>query len=425
MPYRGGLPFSQPEAIVEAVKELGREGPGDMLVFLPGERDIRETADALSDLNLPSTEIFPLYARLSSAEQHRVFRSHRGRRIVLATNVAETSVTVPGIRYVIDPGTARISRYNTRTKVQRLPIEDISQASANQRAGRCGRIGPGICVRLYSEEDFRSREEFTEPEILRTNLASVILQMAALGLGDISSFPFVEPPEDRGIADGIALLEELDALDPEHHGTDEWLTPLGRELARLPVDPRFARMIIEAADHGALAEVLIIVAALSIQDPRERPTGSEIEAGEAHARFNHPTSDFITLLKLWRHLRQQRDELSGNQFRRACRRQYLSYNRVREWEDTRSQLEQTAQELGYRTSGNRAKVDVIHRCLLSGLLSHIGMRLDDKRPSGEATADGVDRQAPAHVGPCTIRGREEPGSGSGGSRFLPAGRRRG
>ena len=402
---RGGLPLSQPEAIAEAVKVLAREGPGDMLVFLAGERDIRETAETLSELNLPSTEIFPLYARLSSAEQHRVFRPHRGRRIVLATNVAETSVTVPGIRYVIDPGNARISRYNTRTKVQRLPIEEISQASANQRSGRCGRIGPGICIRLYSEDDFESRDEFTEPEILRTNLASVILQMAALGLGDISSFPFVEPPDNRGVADGIALLEELDALDPERQGTDEWLTPLGRELARLSVDPRFARMIIEAADNGALAEVLIIVAALSIQDPRERPTGSEVEAAEAHARFHHPTSDFVTLLKLWRHLRKQRDELSNNQFRRTCRREFLNYNRVREWEDTRSQLEQTARELGYRTSGNRAKVDVIHRCLLSGLLSHIGMRLDDK---GDKRRDGH------------RRGRSSRSGGSGPVQYLGA-----
>ncbi len=398
--YRDGdvLPLSQPEAIAEAVKDLAREGPGDMLVFLPGERDIRETAEALSELNLSSTEIFPLYARLSSAEQHRVFRPHRGRRVVLATNVAETSVTVPGIRYVVDPGTARISRYNTRTKVQRLPIEDISQASANQRAGRCGRVGPGICVRLYSEEDFESRDEFTEPEILRTNLASVILQMAALGLGDIASFPFVEPPDDRGIADGVALLEELDALDPERHGTDDWLTPLGRELARLPVDPRFARMIIEAADNGALAEVLIIVAALSIQDPRERPTGREAEAAEAHSRFHHPTSDFVTLLKLWRHLRRQRDELSGNQFRRACRREFLNYNRVREWEDTRSQLEQTARDLGYRTSGNRATVEVIHRCLLSGLLSHIGLRLDDTGPKRRGGGDRRNRSSRAGAG---------------------------
>ncbi len=389
-----GLPLSQPEAISEAVKDLIREGPGDILVFLPGERDIRETADELSALDLSSTEIFPLFARLSSAEQHKVFRPHRGRRIVLATNVAETSVTVPGIRYVVDPGTARISRYNTRTKVQRLPIEDISQASANQRAGRCGRIGPGICIRLYSEEDFDARDEFTEPEILRTNLASVILQMAALGLGDMSSFPFVEPPDNRGVADGIALLEELDALDPERHGTDDWLTPLGRELARLPVDPRFARMIIEAADHGALAEVLIIVAALSIQDPRERPTDSEAEADEAHRRFHHPTSDFVTLLKLWRHLQQERHELSGNQFRRACRRQFLNHNRVREWEDTRNQLEQTARELGYRTSGNRAKVEVIHRCLLAGLLSHIGMRLDDKRDGRRDGGRGRNRPRP-------------------------------
>ena len=398
-PDRDHLPMSQPEAIVDAVRELIREGPGDILVFLAGERDIRETAEALTEANLASTEIFPLYARLSAAEQHRVFRPHRGRRIVLATNVAETSVTVPGIRYVIDPGNARISRYNTRTKVQRLPIEDVSQASANQRAGRCGRIGPGICIRLYSEEDFESRDEFTEPEILRTNLASVILRMAALGLGDMSSFPFVEPPDHRGVADGVALLEELDALDPERHGTDEWLTPLGRELARLPVDPRFARMIIEAADHGALAEVLIIVAALSIQDPRERPTDLEAEAAKSHARFRHPTSDFVTLLKLWRHLQKQRDELSGNQFRRACRRQFLNYNRVREWEDTRSQLEQTARELGYRTSGNRAKVEVIHRCLLSGMLSHVGMRDDPKGKRRDAGGkQGRDRRSrpPVH-----------------------------
>ncbi len=398
----GGGPeiLTQVDAITAAVSELVREGPGDMLVFLAGERDIRETAEALNGLGLPDTEVFPLFARLSSGEQHRVFQPHRGRRIVLATNVAETSVTVPGIRFVIDPGNARISRFNTRTKVQRLPIEEVSQASANQRAGRCGRIGPGICVRLYSEDNFETRDPFTEPEILRTNLASVILQMASLGLGDIEEFPFIEPPEHRGIADGIALLEELDALDPDHHGTSEWLTPLGRELARLPVDPRFARMIIEGADNGALAEVLIIVAVLSIQDPRERPSerGSKAaqEAAESHSRFNHPKSDFVTLLKLWRHLERNRNDLSNNQFRRMCRREYLNYNRVREWQDTRRQLEETASSLGYRPSGNRAEVDVIHQCLLAGLLSHIGMKNDrrpdkSKRRGGRSGTDRADR----------------------------------
>ncbi len=372
-------PLSQPDAIVDAVRDLSREGPGDMLVFLAGERDIRETADALLDAKLSNTEVFPLYARLSSAEQHRVFQAHRGRRIVLATNVAETSVTVPGIRYVIDPGNARISRYNLRTKVQRLPIEPVSQASADQRAGRCGRVGPGICLRLYAEDDYNARPEFTEPEIRRTNLASVILQMASLGLGDISSFPFVEPPDDRSITDGIQLLEELDALDPERHGTNEWLTPMGRELAQLPVDPRFGRMLIEAADHGALREVSIIVAGLSIIDPRERPTDRQQEADESHRRFVDERSDFLTFLELWRYLQQARSDNSSGQFRRLCRREFLNYNRVREWEDVHTQLRKTTKQLGYRASGNDAEADTIHRCVLAGLLSHIGMKEPDRK----------------------------------------------
>ena len=371
-------PRSQPDGIVDAVRELAREGPGDVLVFLAGERDIREAADALDELSLPDTEIFPLFARLSAADQHRVFTPHRGRRIVLATNVAETSLTVPGIRYVVDPGNARISRYNRRTKVQRLPIERVSQASADQRAGRCGRIGPGICVRLYAEDDYDARPEFTEPEILRTNLASVILQMASLGLGDIASFPFVEAPDARSITDGVQLLEELDALDPDHHGTDRWLTPMGRELARIPVDPRFGRMIIEASDHGVLDEVTIIVAALSILDPRERPTDERAAADQAHARFVDERSDFLTLLALWDHLRRERKARSASAFRRLCRREYLNHNRVREWFDLHRQLTETARELGYRRPGNRlddqARADAVHRSVLAGLLSHIGLK---------------------------------------------------
>ncbi|MGI9598153.1 MAG: ATP-dependent RNA helicase HrpA, partial [Acidimicrobiales bacterium] len=371
-------PRSQTDAICDAVTALQREGPGDMLVFLAGERDIRETADALGDLSLTNTEVFPLYARLSSAEQHRVFKPHRGRRVVLATNVAETSVTVPGIRFVIDPGTARISRYNRRTKVQRLPIEAVSQASADQRAGRCGRIGPGVCVRLYAEDDYNAREEFTEPEIKRTNLASVILQMASLGLGDIAAFPFVEPPDHRSINDGIQLLEELDALDPDHHGTKRWLTPMGRELAKLPVDPRFGRMIIEATDNSVLDEVTIIVAGLSIQDPRERPTDQQQAADESHRRFADDKSDFMTLLNLWSYVQSERKGRSTGQYRRMCRREFLNYNRIREWQDIHKQLGQTTRELGYRRRGNKLGekelADAIHRSLLAGLLSHIGMK---------------------------------------------------
>ncbi len=397
-------PISQQDAICDAVRSLQREGPGDMLVFLAGERDIRETADALEDLKLPDTEVFPLYARLSSAEQHRVFSSHRGRRIVLATNVAETSVTVPGIRFVIDPGNARISRYNRRTKVQRLPIEAVSQASADQRAGRCGRIGPGICIRLYAEDDYNTREEFTEPEIKRTNLASVILQMASLGLGDIANFPFVEPPDDRSITDGIQLLEELDALDPEHHGTKKWLTPMGRELAKLPVDPRFGRMIIEASDNGVLNEVTIIVAGLSVQDPRERPSDKQQAADESHRRFVHENSDFLTLSNLWAYVQTERASLSTGQFRRMCRREFLNYNRIREWQDIHRQLGQVTKELGYRrnsnTLGEKELPNAVHRSLLAGLLSHVGMKdlkaqKDAKRQSQKQSDRGNRRPARA------------------------------
>src|SRR5690606_9299477 len=333
-----GRDIDQVDGICRAVEELRREIDGDILVFCSGEREIRDAAAALEELELPDTEIFPLYARLSAAEQHRVFERHTGRRIVLATNVAETSLTVPGIRAVIDPGTARISRYSHRTKVQRLPIEPISRASADQRAGRCGRVGPGIAIRLYDEEDYESRPEFTEPEIRRTNLASVILQMANLGLGDVASFPFVDPPEDRNIRDGIALLGELGAVDPDHAGTRRWLTKLGRRLVRMPVDPRLGRMVLEAGANGCLHEVMVIAAAMSIQDPRERPFDQRTRADQLHARFQHPDSDFLSYLNLWNYLREQRRERSSNQFRKMCRAEFLNFNRIREWQDLYDQL---------------------------------------------------------------------------------------
>jgi ATP-dependent helicase HrpA len=369
-------PIDQIEGIVTAVDELGAESSGDILVFLSGEREIRDTADALNRRDLRNTEVVPLYGRLSAAEQHRVFERHTGRRIVLATNVAETSLTVPGIRYVIDPGTARISRYSNRLKVQRLPIEPISQASANQRKGRSGRTSDGIAIRLYSEEDFAARPEFTEPEILRTNLASVILQMTNLGLGDLAKFPFIDPPDKRNIADGVKLLEELGALDGRK------LTPLGRQLAQLPVDPRLARMVIEGGRQDCAAEVMVIAAALSIQDPRERPADKKQQADEKHARFADKDSDFFTWLNLWRYLREQQRELSGNQFRRLCRSEFLNYLRVREWQDIYAQLRQVARTLGLAISEDRAELpdsQQLHTALLSGLLSHIGLKDTDKR----------------------------------------------
>ena len=374
----------QTEAIVDAVKELSAEGPGDVLVFLPGEREIRDTADAMKDL--PRTEIVPLYSRLSAAEQHKVFSSHGAsvRRVVLATNVAETSLTVPGIRYVVDTGGARISRYSVRTKVQRLPIEPISQASANQRSGRCGRVEAGIAIRLYSEEDFEGRPEFTDPEILRTNLASVILQMASLGLGDIARFPFVEPPDRRNVTAGVQLLEELGAL------RDGKLSKVGRRLARLPIDPRLARMILEAERLGCVREVIVIAAALSLQDPRERPGADhpkeQAQADQLHARFKTEGSDFLTWLALWRYLKEQQRELSSSAFRRMCRREFLNYLRVREWQDFESQLRQVCKEMDIQVGhpADNPDADGIHQALLAGLLSHIGL-LEERVSTGSTT----------------------------------------
>ncbi len=363
----------QVTAVLDAVDELVSEGPGDILVFLAGEREIRDTQDALAEPDLPFTEIVPLYSRLSAADQHKVFAPHTGRRIVLATNVAETSLTVPGIRYVIDPGTARISRYSHRTKVQRLPIEPVSQASARQRSGRCGRLGPGIAIRLYTEDDFDSRPEFTDPEILRTNLASVLLQMAALDLGDVEDFPFVDPPDRRAVADGLALLEELHALDG--HGK---LTETGRALAALPLDPRMARMVVEADKRGVLDEVLVIAAGLTIQDPRERPTEHQQAADQLHARFADENSDFLALLNLWRYLAEQQEALSGNQFRRTVKREFLHYLRIREWQDLHGQLRGTARRLGMQVGEPATEPDErgIHTALLAGLLSHVGLQME-------------------------------------------------
>ncbi|GAA3355341.1 ATP-dependent RNA helicase HrpA [Saccharopolyspora gregorii] len=377
------LERDQTQAICEAVDELGAEGDGDVLVFLSGEREIRDTADALEQLKLRNTEVLPLYARLSAAEQHRAFQPHTGRRVVLATNVAETSLTVPGIKYVIDPGTARISRYSFRTKVQRLPIEPVSQASANQRTGRCGRVSEGICIRLYSEQDFESRPEFTDPEILRTNLASVILQMTSLGLGDVAEFPFLEPPDRRQITDGVNLLHELGALDTGEQDGKRTLTPVGRTLAQLPVDPRLARMVLAADRNGCLHETLVIAAALSIQDPRERPAEHQQAAGEKHARFTDEGSDFLAFLNLWNHLREQQRALSSNQFRKQCKADFLNHLRVREWQDLYSQLRQMVKSLDMTLNDNPAAPELVHRSLLAGLLSHIGLKdVDEKKQQG-------------------------------------------
>ena len=426
----------QVTGICRAVQELCREESGDILVFLAGEQEIRETAEALADLNLSNTEVLPLFARLSAAEQHRVFTPHTGRRIVLATNVAETSLTVPGIRYVIDPGTARISRYSVRTKVQRLPIEPVSQASANQRAGRCGRVAPGICIRLYSQTSFESRPEFTEPEILRTNLAAVILQMAQARLGAITDFPFVEAPDRSRINDGIRLLDELGALKPGHRDAPR-LTKIGHQLARVPLDPRLGRMLLEGARQGSLAEVLVIVAALSIRDVRERPADKREEADAFHRRFateanllqtlqaadntdNNQVGDWsqvrrqhihqeaantakpgpparhtphtrgkisprpqaggideggdiMAIHRLWRYLRHQRRQMGSSAFRRMCRAEYINYLRVREWDDLHGQLRQIAKELHLEVNRTSAPIDRVLVALLSGLLSHIGL----------------------------------------------------
>ncbi|MFF5534332.1 ATP-dependent RNA helicase HrpA [Streptomyces cinerochromogenes] len=361
-------------AICDAVEELQAEGPGDILVFLSGEREIRDTADALEKKKYRFTEVLPLYARLSHAEQHRVFQPHSGRRIVLATNVAETSLTVPGIKYVIDPGFARISRYSHRTKVQRLPIEPVSQASANQRKGRCGRTSDGICIRLYSEEDFLARPEFTDAEILRTNLASVILQMTAAGLGDIEKFPFIDPPDHRNIRDGVQLLQELGALDPAQKDPRKRLTDTGRKLAQLPVDPRLARMVLEADKNGCVREVMVIAAALSIQDPRERPAEKQAQADQQHARFKDESSDFLAYLNLWRYIREQQKERGSSSFRRMCKQEYLNFLRIREWQDIYTQLRTVAKQMSIHLNEDDAPADRVHVSLLAGLLSHIGMK---------------------------------------------------
>ncbi|MDD7582323.1 ATP-dependent RNA helicase HrpA [Corynebacterium sp. 32222D000AT] len=363
------------DGLVEALTELMAEGDGDILCFFPGERDIRDAMEVIEAKKWKGVEVTPLFGRLSNQEQHRVFSPHSGRRIVLSTNIAETSLTVPGIRYVVDTGTARISRYSTRTKVQRLPIEPISQASANQRSGRCGRVADGIAIRLYSEQDFLSRPEFTDPEILRTNLASVILQMISLRLGDISRFPFVQPPADKAVRDGIALLNELGALGTENKNGLPTLTKTGSTLARIPVDPRMARMLVEAHKLGCLHDVIIIVAAMTIQDVRERPLEKQAQADQAHARFKDKTSDFLSQLKLWDYIKDSRDEKSGNAFRKQMKAEFLHYMRIREWFDLVRQLREVAKQLKWtaQESGKRADA-AIHQALLSGLLSNIGAR---------------------------------------------------
>ncbi|HYI55756.1 MAG TPA: ATP-dependent RNA helicase HrpA, partial [Microlunatus sp.] len=408
--------------ICAAITELSAVGDGDILVFCSGEREIRDAADAITAMDLRRTEVLPLYARLSAAEQHRVFSSHTGRRIVLATNVAETSLTVPGIRYVVDPGTARMSRYSARTKVQRLPIEPISQASANQRAGRCGRVAPGVCIRLYDEEDFVSRPEFTEPEILRTNLASVILQMTAADLGAIATFPFVEAPDSSQINDGLRLLSELGALS-SGLGERPKLTSIGRRLAQIPVDPRMGRMLLAGERLGCLAEIMIIVAGMSIQDPRERPVEERDKAEALHRRFWAPLagakegtededvqrtdppgktdpkaappdpdgSDFQAYLRLWDYLRRQQRSLSGNAFRRMCRQEFLHFLRIREWQDLHAQLRDIARDLKLQRNSAPAPIERVHTAILTGLLSQVGLAdikeepvKGQRRPKGRA-----------------------------------------
>ena len=361
------------DALADAVEELLAERSGDVLAFFSGEREIRDAAEVLNGRLGTGVEVLPLYSRLAAADQQEVFnrnRTHK-RRVVLATNVAETSVTVPGIRFVVDTGIARVSRYSARLKVQRLPVEPISRASADQRKGRCGRVADGICVRLYSEDDFNARPEFTDPEVLRTNLASVILQMAALGLGEIEAFPFLEPPDRRQVRDGVALLHELRAFDPSDA---EPLTPLGRNLARLPIDPRLGRMVLEADKLGCVREVAVITAALSIQDPRERPADQRGQADQLHARFTDRSSDFLAYLNLWRYLRSLDRELSRSQVRMRCKAEFLHYLRIREWQDLVAQLEDAAREVGLTLNDAPAEAAEIHGAVLSGLLSHLGMK---------------------------------------------------
>ncbi|WP_448223405.1 ATP-dependent RNA helicase HrpA [Gordonia iterans] len=368
--------LDQIAAIDAAVTELWHHDRGDILVFLPTERDIRDTADALKRRS--EAEIVPLFARLSVAEQQKIFTPSNGRRIVLSTNVAETSLTVPGIRYVVDTGTARISRYSTRTKVTRLPIEKVSQASARQRAGRCGRVAPGICIRLYSEDDFDARPEYTDPEILRTNLAAVILSMLSLRLGDVAEFPFVQPPERRAISDGMSLLAELGAVT-DLDSADARLTGVGRDLAKLPIDPRLARMLVAGHTDGCLDHVLVIAAALSLPDVREFPSDRREAADAAHREYAVPGSEFLSRLKLWEHLQEQREALSGNQFRRQCERGFLHYVRIREWFDLHRQLRRTVRDLGWEVPETEPDSAAIHRSLLTGLLTNIGAKQGETR----------------------------------------------
>jgi ATP-dependent helicase HrpA len=414
------------DGITAALRELDREPPGDVLVFLPGEAEIRDAMDAVRGMyatDAAPTEVLPLYGRLSAAEQHRVFERSRlaglRRRVILATNVAETSLTVPGIRYVIDTGTARISRYSARTKIQQLPIEAVSQASAQQRSGRAGRTSPGIAIRLYSEEDFEKRPEFTEPEILRTSLASVILQMLSLGFGDITSFPFLTKPDSRGVKAAFDLLLELGAVRQPTRGEGGGaarLTDLGREISRLPIDPRFARMLIEAKRTGVQRDVLAIVAGMSIQDVRERPEERREEADRLHARFIDPTSDFITLLNLWNHLQEQQSVLGSSAFRRLCRAEHLNYVRVREWVDVHRQLRTLvgARRDDKTADDTTADPDDLHRAILSGLLSHIGI-LDERTsaPAKGGGGRGESKRQPAaeYVGARGARFSIFPGSG--------------
>lgn len=374
------------DGLCDAIEELMAEGPGDILCFFPGERDIRDAMEAIEGRRWRGVEVTPLFGRLSNQEQHKVFSPHSGRRIVLATNIAETSLTIPGIHYVVDTGTARISRYSTRTKVQRLPIEPISQASANQRSGRCGRVADGIAIRLYSEDDFISRPEFTDPEILRTNLASVILQMISLRLGDIENFPFVQRPDPKAVRDGLNLLHELGALNEgagrAGDNKQPVLTNVGKDLARIPVDPRMARMLVEANRLGVLDDVTVIVAGMTIQDVRERPLEFQAQADQAHARFKDTSSDFLSSLKLWDYINESRDDLSGNAFRRRMKKEYLHYMRIREWYDLVRQLRVVSRQLGWsmadRVAGTR-DADGIHRSLLTGLLSNIGARIGNSK----------------------------------------------
>ena len=361
------------DAIGDAVDDLARLGQGDVLVFLPGEREIREAAEALRKRHPPHTEILPLFARLSAEEQGRIFKPHGGRRIVLATNVAETSLTVPGIRYVVDTGLVRVKRYSYRNKVEQLRVENVSQASAKQRAGRCGRVASGVCVRLFAEDEFGRRPAFTDPEVLRSSLANVILRMKSLGLGAIEDFPFIDPPAPRAIQDGYALLAELGAVDEANE-----LTDTGRQLAKLPVDPRIARMVLAARSENALREVLVIAAALSVQDPRERPAERAGAADEAQKRFDDEKSDFMSWLKVWKFFEEAlRHERSNRRVHQACRAHFLSYNRMREWRDIHAQLKELVAELGWRISETPATYAQVHRALLAGLLGNVGMKTDE------------------------------------------------